>query len=199
MPAASAQRVPGAPAYAASEVDGVRIAAAGDDWSGRPVDLGRQMTPVKVRIINHSGRPLRVLYEDLMLDGGRGHRYRPLPVVPIDHDARATLEPTFGAEKFFVGPRYHDVYPSLPPWERQLPRDEAFYQNQYGRWPGALPTPEMKRMALPEGVLADGGQITGFVYFEDATAERHITFRAELAADDDGQTLASIEIPFQVE
>jgi hypothetical protein len=200
VPAEAANVVPGAPTYAASEVQGVRIAAGGAAWEGRPKDLGEHLTPVKVRIVNHSGKPLRVLYEDFVLAGRRGHTYRALPVVPIDHDARDQLRPTFSSVNFFVGPRYHDVYPSLPAWERQLPRDETFYQRQFGRWSEDLPTSEMKRMALPEGVLADGGQITGFVYFEDATArESRLTFRAELAGDDDGETVASIEIPFEVD
>jgi hypothetical protein len=199
-PAETAHVVPGAPTYAALEVDGVRIAAGGDEWAGSPKDLGERLTPVKVRIVNHSGKPLRVLYEDFELAGARGRKYRPLPVVPIDHDARDPVRPTFGADKFFVGPRYHDIYPSLPAWERQLPRDESFYQRQYGRWSAELPTREMKRMALPEGVLADGGQITGFVYFEDATRrESRVTFRADLAGDDDGQTVAAIEIPFEID
>src|SRR4051794_1750294 len=68
-PAESATTVPGAPDYAASEVDGVRVAAAGTGWDGRPTDLGQRMTPVKVRIVNHSGKPLRVLYEDFVLAG----------------------------------------------------------------------------------------------------------------------------------
>jgi hypothetical protein len=199
-PAETATVVPGAPDYGASEVDGVRIAAAGAGWDGRPKDLDQHMTPVKVRIVNHSGKPVRVLYEDFVLAGARGHKYRPLPVVPIDHDARDPLSPIFASVNFFVGPRYHDVYPSLPAWERQLPRDETFYDRQFGRWSEDLPTREMKRMALPEGVLADGGQITGFVYFEEATRrESRVTFRAELAGDDDGETVASIEIPFEVD
>src|SRR5207253_3581790 len=65
------------------------------------------------------------LYEDFVLAGARGRKYRPLPVVPIDHDARNPLRPTFASVNFFVGPRYHDVYPSLPAWERQLPRDRS--------------------------------------------------------------------------
>ena len=199
-PAETATAVPGAPDYAASEVDGVRIAAAGAGWDGSPKDLDQRLTPVKVRIVNHSGKALRILYEDFVLAGARGHKYRPLPVVPIDHDARDTLRPIFASVNFFVGPRYHDVYPSLPAWERQLPRDETFYDRQFGRWSEDLPTREMKRMALPEGVLADGGQLTGFVYFEEATKrERRVTFQAELAGDDDGETVASIEIPFDVD
>jgi hypothetical protein len=199
-PAKAASVVPGAPSYAACEVQGVRVAAGGTAWEGQPKDLGQRLTPVKVRIINHSGKALRVLYEDFELAGVRGRKYRPLPVVPIDHDARDQLRPSFSAVNFFVGPRYHDVYPSLPTWERQLPRDETFYDRQYGRWSDDLPTREMKRMALPEGVLADGGQLTGFVYFEDATArESRVTFRAELAGDDDGETVALIEIPFEID
>ena len=57
----------------------------------------------------------------------------------------------------------------------------------------------MRRMGLPEGVLADGGDISGFIYFEDATKrERRLTFRAEFADEQGGDQLAEITIPFLV-
>jgi hypothetical protein len=55
-------------------------------------------------------------------------------------------------------------------------------------------------MALPEGVLGNGGQISGVLYFEEATnREDRLVFRAELTDGDDGDPVASIEIPFRVE
>jgi hypothetical protein len=203
LPAPEAERVPGAPASAVAEEGGLRISASGDDWQGRPKDLPRRLTPVKVRIANHSGRPVRILYQDFELAGAKGRVYRPLPVVPLDHasdgEPEVVLQPMFGAANFFVGPRYRDVYPSLPAWSRPLPRDSDFYERQFGRWAKNLPTEEMQRMALPEGVLEDGGRIAGFIYFEEATGrERHLVLRANLEPEAEGET-AAIEIPFRVE
>jgi hypothetical protein len=66
-------------------------------------------------------------------------------------------------------------------------------------------------MALPEGVLADGGRVAGFIYFEEATRrERALVLRATLEPEaqpgDDtgadtgapGGTPAEIEIPFVI-
>jgi hypothetical protein len=204
LPGSAARVVPGAPSAAVAEDNGVRVAANGDDWSDRPEDLPDRLTPVKVRIVNKSGRPIRILYESFALTGARGRLYRPLPLIPVQHqhpvDSAGTLRPIFAAANFFVAPRYHDIYPSLPAWSEPLPRDPDFSQEQYRRWHDDLPTREMQRLGLPEGVLGDGGQISGFLYFENVTGrEARLTFDADL---DDGQTgvqVALIEIPFRVE
>jgi len=201
LPAKAADVVPGAPSAAFAEEAGIRIAADGDDWTGRPADLPERFTPVKVRIVNRSGKPLLLLDERFSLAGRHGHKYRPLPVIPIDAPASVgPLRPIYAADRFFVAPRFHDVYPSLLPWSEPLPRTAQLYERQYHRWAGDLPTREMRRMALPEGVLADGGQISGFLYFENATAhETDFVFTAKLEDGEDGTPVTSIEIPFRVE
>ena len=58
----------------------------------------------------------------------------------------------------------------------------------------------MLRMGLPEGVLADGGEISGFLYFEDANKhESRMTFRADIDDGQHGGQLAEIKIPFRVQ
>ena len=86
LPASTARVVPGATGFAVVEQDGVRVAASGDDWTARPLDLSERMTPVKVRIVNHSGRDLQILYDRFSLAGERGRVYRPLPPVPLFHE-----------------------------------------------------------------------------------------------------------------
>jgi hypothetical protein len=204
LPGPAADVVPGAPDAALDHTNGVEVSADGDDWEGRPADLPERLTPVKVRIVNHSGRPLEILYERFMLAGTHGHRYQPLPPVPIDHrkplDGAGTVSPIFAAESFFVARRYGDVYPSLPAWSQPLPRAPGFAERQFARWPQNLPTREMQRLSLPEGVLADGGEVAGYLFFEDATRhESRLAFKASLD-DGDGQgSVAEIDIPFRVE
>ena len=203
LPAASAHAIPGAPEAAADEVQGVRVSAEGDDWNAAPADLSTRLTPVKVRIVNHSGVPARIEYQQFTLVGGHGHVYRAIPIVPLDHqppvDGVGTIEPIYAASNFFVAPRYHDVYPTLAAWPQPLERDEAFSNEQYQRWNDGLPTRAMQRMGLPEGVLADGGEISGFLYFEDATKrESRLTFRADIDDEQHGDQLAEIKIPFRV-
>jgi hypothetical protein len=204
LPAASAHTVPGAPEAAAAEVQGVRVSAEGDDWSASPADLSRRLTPVKVRLVNHSGVPARIEYQQFTLVGGHGHVYRAIPIVPLDHQAPVggvgTIEPIYSASNFFVAPRYHDVYPTLPAWPHPLERDDASSTDQNQSWGQGLPTHAMRRMGLPEGVLADGGEISGFLYFEDATKrESRLTFRADIDDEEHGDQLAEIKIPFRVQ
>ncbi|HEX3904235.1 MAG TPA: hypothetical protein VH853_15460 [Polyangia bacterium] len=204
LPAASAHTVPGAPAAGAEEVEGVRVSAEGDDWDAAPVDLSTRFTPVKVRIVNHSGAPARIEYQEFTLVGGHGHVYRAIPVVPLDHptpvDGDGTINPIYAGSNFFVAPRYHDVYPTFAAWPHPLVRDDAPSDGRGQRWGGGLPTRAMRRMGLPEGVLADGGEISGFLYFEDATKrESRLTFRAEIDDEQQGDQLAEIKIPFRVQ
>lgn len=203
LPAASAHTVAGAPEAAAEEIGGLRVSAEGDDWSANPVDLSSHLTPVKVRIVNHSGAPARIEYAQFTLVGGHGHVYRAIPVVPLEHetprDGAGTIHPIYAASKFFVAPRYHDLYPTLPAWPRPLERVDT--DSGEARWAQGLPTHAMERMGLPEGVLDDGGEISGFLYFENATKwESRITFEADIADGRYGdRELAEIEIPFRVE
>ncbi|HZL19013.1 MAG TPA: hypothetical protein VFG23_14835 [Polyangia bacterium] len=204
LPAASAHTIPGAPEAAAAEVEGVRVSAEGDDWDASPADLATRLTPVKVRIVNHSGSPARIEYQQFTLVGGHGHVYRAIPIVALDHATpvagNGTIDPIYAASNFFVAPRYHDVYPTLEPWPHPLVRDDASSDQQDQRWGRGLPTRVMRRMGLPEGVLADGGEISGFLYFEDATKrESRLTFRAEIDNEQQGDQLAEIKIPFRVQ
>lgn len=200
LPAKSAHAIPDVPGAAAAEDSGVRVSAEANDWSAAPEDLAERLTPIKVRLINHSGHPIEVLYQQFALLGGHGHRYQPLPPAPIDQGERPpAVHPVYSAENFFVAPKLHDVYPSLDPWSAPLARDDDFYTRQYQRWDHDLPSRPMRRMALPEGVLADGGEISGFLYFENATRkEKKVTFHADIAQPPQGDELTELEIPFVV-
>ncbi len=200
QPATSARVIPDVPNAAVAEDDGIRIAAEANDWNAAPADLVERLTPMKVRIVNHSGGPIEILYQQFALVGGHGRKYLPLPPAPIGDGAHvAPVTPVYAASQFFVAPRLHGVYPSLEAWKAPLARDDQFYARQVSRWDEDLPTHPMRRMALPEGVLADGGEISGFLYFENATRkEKRVTFHADLNAPPQGQAVAELEIPFVV-
>src|SRR5579863_4060794 len=204
LPATSAHVVPGAPETAAAEAAGVRVSADGDDWTARPEDLAKRLTPVKVRIVNHSGAPAIITCEQFSLIGNHGRVYRAIPLVPLDHqqplDGAGAIHPLYATSKFFVAPRLHDIYPTLAAWSRPLAWDASAVDERFHLWGPDLPTRTMQRLGLPEGVLADGGEISGFLYFENATKrEGHLTFRADLEDEQDGTSLAQIEIPFRVQ
>ena len=200
LPAASAHGIPGAPEAASQEKGGVRISADGDDWQARPNDLPARLTPVKVRIVNHSGADAVIEYERFELVGAHGHVYRAIPLLPAEGEGAEAIRPVYAASKFFVAPRYHGAYPSLDPWSHPLARDDAGFDDRYKLWDRDLPTRAMRRMGLPEGVLTDGGEISGFLYFENATRhEKRLTFRADIDDEQTGAELADISIPVRVD
>jgi hypothetical protein len=177
---------------------------------------------VKVRIKNNSGRPVRLLYEDFVLVGDTGHKYYAIPPLPLAADGQGPphrVQPTYSSTKFFVAPRFGDSYSTLIPWTEPLPRDDGAYRRRHKEWAGAPPDTLALRAGLPEGVLADGGTVSGYLYFENPIAhENHVSFRAQLShvqgganadaesasrdADADNRSdgqVASIEIPFRVQ
>jgi hypothetical protein len=202
VPAPSAQVIPSAPTAAYSEAEGVRCSANVGPWSGREDDLPSFVVPVKVRIKNGSGTPIRVLHESFVLAGRKGRVYHPIPVLPPDASARRRipkLDPLYASSRFFVAPRFHDVYATLDPWRTPLPRDDELYEQLFRRWGKQPPTVEVLRMALPEGVLDDGGVLTGYLFFESPLEqERQVRFEATFGGEDGRPTVASIEIPFRV-
>ncbi len=189
----------------AVDVDnGVRVVATCDDQHDLQARLPDSVTPIKVRIVNHSDHSLRVLYERFTLKARDGKVYRALPVVPLDHDGFVDevgpVRPLYAAENFQVAPRYGDVYPSLTAWPTPLARDEASYEETYHRWGRNHPTREVRRMALPEGVLGPGGVMAGYLYFESPIdSERRLTFTADLESGRSGSSIAEIAIPLRVD
>ena len=201
VPAPTAKIVPGAPGAAYRIVDGVRCSADVEAWQGRPGNLPVSVTPVKVRIVNSSGSSIRLLYQDFALIGKNGRKYLPVPVLSIDPDQNAPhVFPVYASTKFFVAPRFKDVYQELEAWPQPLGRDDDLYQTQYRLWGKNRPPLEVVRMGMPEGVLTDGGVISGFLYFETPVGrEDRVTFEAELDATDGQTTVAEIQIPFSVQ
>ena len=200
VPASSANVVPGAPGAAVLMVDGVRCSADVAAWSSRPGVLPSFVTPVKVRITNSSGTPVRLLYEAFTLVGKSGQKYHPIPVVPIDAEpGTGKLSPMYASSKFYVAPQFHGVYNSLEPWPQPLGRDADLYAREYRRW-GHQPPTEVVRKGLPEGVLEDGGVVSGFLYFESPLGrEDRVTFHAQFDKSDGQDTIASMKIPFRVQ
>jgi hypothetical protein len=62
------------------------------------------------------------------------------------------------------------------------------------------PTRQMMRSALPEGVLGDGGEMSGYLYFENATRhEDYVKFKVELDEGHGGEVVASVDVPLRVD
>ena len=121
----------------------------------------------------------------------------------MDVDARKAipkLTPIYAASKFFVAPGFHDVYATLEPWKAPLQRDDELYDRLFRRWGTKRLPLDVLRAALPEGVLDDGGIVTGYLVLrEPSEKENRVTFEATFGGGDGQTTVASIEIPFKIE
>jgi len=70
QPLPEARPLAGDTSAAVAEAHGVRLVADGAAWDGYPKNLERRLTPVEVRLENHSGRALSIRYELFVEDGG---------------------------------------------------------------------------------------------------------------------------------
>jgi len=199
VPAPTAAHVPGAPGAAILAVGGVGCSADAQAWRFGAGELPDSVTPFKVRVANSSGRPIGILYQHFALVGAKGHEYRPIPVLPLDPDGQSTrLDPFDATTKFFVAARFHDIYQTIDAWPQPLARDDDLYETQYRRW-GRPPSSDIVASGMPEGVLGDGGVITGFLFFERPSGEDAVTFQAEFDDSDGKDTVALVKIPFRVQ
>ncbi len=78
LPAPTANLTNGGHAATASQ-DGVTITVTPNSWDGFPRRLYKDVTPLKVRIENHSKNPVRLSYEDFAIQGPTGETFAALP------------------------------------------------------------------------------------------------------------------------
>ena len=108
----------------------------------------------------------------------------------------------YPADRFSVAPYLAEYYPALKAAASSWLYDPLYYVDTFTTEMAGqhLPTPDMLRAALPEGVLEPNGTVGGFVYFqrvEDGTAR--VTLRHDLVNASTGVELGIITIPFVVE
>ena len=215
LAACAADLEPPASARAASAAgeDAARASMAGvtvttmamDSWPG-PYQVTEELTPMKVRIQNNSRQPLFISYIRFELVAADGKPYRALPLfgmegsVPTKMTIRNPSEirdRSFSTNGFEVAPVYRPIYPDMGVYGGPIVGDPSYYklyETYYGSKP--LPTPEMRRRALPEGVLAPGGSVEGYLFFEEVPASAaRVTFRFDLF-DPAGRNMGVIRIPF---
>jgi hypothetical protein len=193
------------------KVDGINIITKVNYWKGNP-DISRYVTPVYVTIDNNSGKPLKISYEQFALLSPEGQRFSALPPFGIKgtvtkpvliRNYNPIMEPAFTYHGFLIAPFYSSIYPGLPVFDGNFYYDPLYYDNYYSYWGQIqydLPTPEMVGIALPEGVLKNGGEISGFLYFQKINRLKgnKVDFRADLVNSKTGDNYAVIRIPFEV-
>ncbi|NTX02605.1 MULTISPECIES: hypothetical protein [Myxococcus] len=215
-PSMEAQVLQGDKDTAVAESSGVTLVADGAAWKGSPSNLERALTPVYVRLENQSGRTLRIRYEDFSLVGTESRfSYSALPPftlrqpVASSSSVEGTLEGTGGSGSGAVyigagpawrtgswsyGPRGAWGSPFYPYYGPYYPGPYTTYQCEE-----PLPTRDMLQKALPEGTLADGGTVQGFIYFQVVTGrENGVMLQARPVDANSGESLGTLDIPFRV-
>lgn len=190
---------------ATSSAAGVNIVTMTPNFPGI-VDIESAVTPIKVKITNNGSKPVRIRYADFKLDATDGTSYAALPLYKIDSSATTNLpvgsyypitDPAFRWNRFRVAPYYAGLYPGMP-WYRG-----GFYGQPYG-WTYydtafanvQLPTPEMRRNVLPEGILDPGGSLEGWLYFQHVpSSKKTVDFDATIHAEG-GANIGYLSIPY---
>ncbi len=222
QPLPAAQTTQGGAALA--EAEGVRLVADGDAWKGSPSNLENIVTPVRVRLENQSGRPLRLEYEHFVLEGASRFQYAALSPFELreeglavggsgDTSDNAALNVGVGVGTGGPWPAWRGGpfvgSSAWGPWGRGWydpfydPWYDPFFGGPYARgyWapPEPLPTRDMVRLALPEGTLQPGDSVTGFLYFQDVSErEGTVTLQARLVDARTGEQFGTLSIPFGV-
>lgn len=184
---------------AVSEQAGVKAVVVGR-WSGYPSNLADLLTPVRVTLINKSGHPLRLRYQELTLAAPTGVTVAALPPFSVQRPGRMAIAPTYPYFGLWLAPPYWPYYPGIRHWYGPFAWNPGFYSSGYAYWEPSLPTRDMLLRALPEGVLADGGEITGYVYFPRVNADQGttVTFGFELVDAESEAALGSLAVPLIV-
>lgn len=208
-PAPSANEIATADDAAATSAKGVRIRVQSDTWPG-DLPVRRTITPIQVTIENDSDRPLRLRYDQFALVSSEGGtRYSAIPPYNVEgeitepvvaRDYTPVSDPYFTYTGFTVAPYYANLYPTLDPYADPFYHDPLYYDAYDTYWAEiGLPTEDMLRRALPEGVIAPGGEVQGFLYFEEVDPDLdRVEFRAQLVDPRTGNMFETLTVPFTV-
>ncbi|MFN3323901.1 MAG: hypothetical protein ACK5AZ_10430 [Bryobacteraceae bacterium] len=201
QPAPGAQVVPGDPRSAMAEEGGIRISARANDWRGDPSNLNEVVTPVRLRIENNSPAPVRIRYNEFSIVTGTGFRAMALPprhiTGTVDQLQPVTVAPGFGFSRFQLAPFWGPYYPGVGVWPGPFAYDPFYYDTAWVRWARPLPTTDMIRRAIPEGVIQSDGHVEGFIFFNTPGKDvRSMTVEADFVHAQTEQQIASLRIPF---
>ena len=158
---------------ASVRVGGVEVVATANAWRGWPAGLSRLVTPVHMRLANRGDVPVRVDPRTfaLALPDGRlaamlpadVRGLTPAPAPAALAQAGAALGPT--RERSGAGWALNE--PALDPRVDPSHEPDRTWE---------LPSADMLALALPDGVLEPGREVSGFVYFERAPRQvREVT------------------------
>ena len=170
------------------EEAGVRMVAQTQIWSGDPPTLPRYVLPIWIQVENHSGKALWLRYSTICMED-HSDSLATLPAIPPAGVKGKALIP--------VSALPPDFQLDDPWWGTELDPEFEYYIARNVHWEENMPTKQMLRRAIQEGVVADGKKVAGFVYFPK-TKRNTVTLRADLVDATTKQPFGRIEIPLAV-
>ena len=100
-------------------------------------------------------------------------RSQPILTMAATEGYAPVAVPDFSHEEYYVTDYYSAAYPGFTTYEHALVLDEPYYSRYTVAWDDLpLPTEEMQRWALPEGVLPPGSSLSGFLSARASTPAR---------------------------
>jgi hypothetical protein len=154
--------------------DGVTVAARAEAWPGSP-RVEQELTPIQIQIENRSSAPVRASLTDIRLvTGGEAlvaRRPDSIEIAPL----ATTVGKTAADFDSMTG-----IYEFTPrdPFKAALAR-------------------EIRSLSLPEGSIASGERVQGFIYFDPLPSDaRTATLEVAVRRDPGGPVEAVLSIPF---
>jgi hypothetical protein len=128
-------------------------------------------------------------------------RSQPILTMAATEGCAPVAVPDFSHEEYYVTDYYSVAYPGFTTYEHALVLDEPYYSRYTVAWDDLpLPTEEMQRWALPEGVLPPGSSLSGFLFFEGLhPGEEKVNFLAQFENAETGDYFGAITIPMEAE
>lgn len=189
------------------QANGVNVTVEANAWDGNS-KVTYDVTPMKLTIKNGYTSAIRIRYNDISLIGASDHVYAALPPYKIGgtidnpiitEHSKIYSTPSFYYNKFRIAPYYSLIYPGIPSIEGLFTIDPLYHDRHYRYWEDiSLPTKEMLELALLEGDIDPGGEISGYVYFERVSNEKAATFQMILMDAKSGNSIGTATIPFFV-
>jgi hypothetical protein len=184
----------------------VRVIAQSRHWPGK-ADVKDAITPMRIIIQNKSQNALQIRYSDFTIIAPNRVSYAAVPPRQVMGAVKdgVSIRPAFQRTGFYSAPYYGDYYAGsdIPAYGGPFPYDAPYYDTYYQYWQRfeKLPTPEMLARALPEGVIAPGGSLDGYLYFAKIRQEHRttVTLQVRLRTANDNQPFVSVSMPFIVE
>lgn len=194
------QSVPGSPQVARAAAKGVSMTAQINAWTGDPAGLESIVTPVKVSLMNESDHPVSLRYKNFTLSnpaGVHGEAIPPFEIKGSTDPVAESISPSYTFRSFYPYPAYRMYGSAYNFWPDNFGWDAAWYNSAYQYWSRELPTADMLRKAIPEGVLNPGGEVSGYLYFQLVPSDANmLDLQSKLFDATTHDPLATLDLPF---